>query len=251
MCCAFDFQYTQIGMRSPLIGITTYNDLNLQGFPAAILLRAYVDSIVNAGGAPVLIPSGVPKNARIEIFKKVDGLLFSGGGDISINCYEGIPHPSISKVDEDRDELEFHLLRSAIESDKPFLGICRGFQLLNVVLGGTLFSHISDQRKESIKHDYYPNHPRDFLAHKVQLQEKSNLIRILGESRIDVNSLHHQGIMDLSSQLIAVGTAPDGLVEAVELPGHRFGFAVQWHPEWLTNQKSMIRLFQAFIEASR
>lgn len=237
-------------MRTPIIGITTYNDINLQGFTAAMLLRAYIDAIINAGGLPVMIPSGIPENSRLELFEKLDGLLFTGGGDISIEHFDGIAHPSISNVDEDRDDLELYMVRAAIENDKPFLGICRGLQLLNIVLGGTLFTHIVAQKSNSLKHDYYPNYPRNLLAHNVQIIQESKLGIILGEKVVEVNSLHHQGIMNLSPRLNSVGFAPDGLIEAVELPGHKFGIAVQWHPEWLTEQKRMQQLFSAFVEAS-
>jgi putative glutamine amidotransferase len=237
-------------MKTPIIGITTYNDINLQGFSAAMLLRAYIDAIINAGGLPVMIPSGIPENTRIKLLEKLDGLLFTGGGDISIDHYEGIAHPSITNVDEERDDLELQLIRAAIGNDKPFLGICRGLQLLNVVLGGTLFTHIVAQKVDSLKHDYYPNYPRNFLAHKVQILQESKLGKILREKVVEVNSLHHQGIMKLAPQLDSVGFAPDGLVEAVELQGHKFGIAVQWHPEWLTEQKNMQLLFSTFVEAS-
>ena len=237
-------------MGLPIIGITTYNDLNLQGFPSVILLRAYVSAILNAGGTPVLIPSGLPEEAGNAIFNKLDGILFTGGGDISLDHFSGIDHPSITNVDNDRDLLELSLAHAAIHNNKPFMGICRGLQLLNVVLGGTLYTHIAAQKKDPIKHDYYPDIPRDFLAHTVRIIPKSKLSKIIGSDEIEVNSLHHQGLKDLADDLQPCAFAPDGLVEAVELPGHKFGIAVQWHPEWLTEQNSMCQLFLAFIQAA-
>lgn len=237
-------------MRTPIIGITTYNDLNLQGFPAVLVLRAYVNAIINAGGTPVLIPSGIPQGSSTELLDRLDGVLFTGGGDISIDRYNGIAHPSLYNVDEQRDELEFQLIRAAIENDKPFLGICRGLQLLNVVLGGSLYSDIAAQKPDSIKHDYYPDIPRQFIAHQIQVLSDSKLGRILGSTTLEVNSLHHQGIMNVASQLNPVGFAPDRLVEAIELPGHTFGIAVQWHPEWLTDQEHSRYLFSSFVNAS-
>jgi putative glutamine amidotransferase len=238
-------------MGIPIIGITTYNDLNLQGYPAVILLKAYENAIIKARGIPVLIPSGLPDDAWRELFEKLDGIMFTGGGDISITNYDGIDHPSITNVDTERDHLEIMLMNEAIRKEKPFFGICRGFQLLNVCLGGTLYTHIPAQKTDSIKHDYYPDYPRKFLAHKVEISSGSRLSTILGREEADVNSLHHQGVNSVPEELNIVALAPDGLVEAVELPGHKFGMAVQWHPEWLTDIGSMQNLFSALIQAAR
>jgi putative glutamine amidotransferase len=237
-------------MKNPIIGVTTYNDNTIQGYPAVILLRAYVNALINANGIPVLLPSGLPDKACDKLLQHLDGILFTGGGDISIEQFRGKEHPSISNVDVERDALEFPLMRAAIEKGKPFLGICRGFQLLNVVLGGSLFTDLASQKMSSIKHDCYPEIPRNFLAHQVEINGKSRLGMILGSQVVEVNSLHHQGILKLANGIESVGLAPDGLVEAVEIPGHRFGIAVQWHPEWLTDQAPMLRLFSAFTEAS-
>jgi len=238
-------------MKNPIIGITTYNDLNIQGFPSVILLKAYENAIINAGGVPVLIPSGLPDNAWRELFEKLDGIMFTGGGDISITNYDGIDHPSIIKVDAERDHLEIMLMNEAIRRDKPFLGICRGLQLLNVCLGGKLYTHISDQKTDSIKHDYYPDYPRNYLSHKVDIVPRSRLSAIMGSNEHLVNSLHHQGISVLSKDLVTTALAPDGLVEALELPDHKFGLAVQWHPEWLTDNRSMQSIFSSFIQSAR
>ena len=115
------------------------------------------------------------------------------------------------------------LLQAAAESGKPFLGICRGIQVVNVALGGTLYTHIQDQFPGALKHDYDSGSQRKFLAHEVNVEKASQLADILGETRIKVNSLHHQGIKDLSPALRPAAYAPDGLVEAVELPNHPFG----------------------------
>jgi putative glutamine amidotransferase len=238
-------------VKRPIIGVTTYNDKTVQGYPAVILLRAYVNAIINANGTPVLIPTGLPEEALCELFPRLDGLLFTGGGDISIEHFSGQDHSSISNVDTDRDTLELSLMEAAIDQEKPFLGICRGFQLMNVVLGGSLYTDIASQKMNSIKHDYYPGIPRDYLAHTVEITSGSRLANILSSHNVEVNSLHHQGLLHLANGIEAVGLAPDGLVEAVELPGYRFGMAVQWHPEWLTGNVSMARLFSAFIDAAR
>lgn len=238
-------------MITPVIGLTTYNDENKRGHPIAALTYKYILAITDAGAAPVLIPSGVSNKMAESLIRRLDGILFTGGGDIAVERFNGEYHPCIEAVDTSRDAVEFDLLHSAVEFGKPFLGICRGFQVVNVAMGGTLFTDIQDQFPGALKHDYDSGRQREFLAHEVRVVEGSRLVDILGESRIQVNSLHHQGAKDLAASLRPVAFAPDDLVEAVELPDHPFGIAVQWHPEWLTNQSSMRRLFAAFVEAAR
>src|SRR5450759_1249784 len=237
-------------MMQPIIGVTTYQGKNDDGFAIIALQRAYVDSLIQAGSVPVLIPSCLPSETFGPLLDRLDGILFTGGGDIAVNLYGGKPHPRISDVDPERDSFELSLLELFIKNEKPFLGICRGFQMINVALGGTLYTDIEDQKRGAIKHDYYPECPRSYLAHKVDLKAGTRLAKIMGETDISVNSLHHQGAKDISWELIISAIAPDGLVEAVELPDHPFGIAVQWHPEWLKDQPVMRSLFTALVEAA-
>jgi putative glutamine amidotransferase len=130
-------------------------------------------------------------------------------------------------------------------------GICRGIQVINVALGGTLYTHIHDQHPNALRHDWYPDIPRDYLAHPVQVAENSSLTKILGKSNVATNSLHHQGIHQPAPRLIPVAWAPDGIIEAVELTGHPFGLGVQWHPENLQAYPEMRALFQALVSAAR
>ena len=141
-------------------------------------------------------------------------------------------------------------MREAVRQGVPFLGICPGLQLINVGLGGTLYADIAAQRPGALRHDYYPDYPRDYLAHAVEIRTGSRLAGILGDARVEVNSLHHQGIDRLAPGLTSVASAPDEIVEAVELPEHRFGLAVQWHPEWLGEHAPMRALFQDFVRAA-
>jgi putative glutamine amidotransferase len=237
-------------MSIPVIGLTTYNAKNQDGFPIAALSYKYVDAISKAGAAPVLIPAGQNNQALQSLIDRLDGILLTGGGDIEVDHYHGATHPSLESVDPERDTIEFAIIRSTVKSGKPFLGICRGFQVVNVALGGTLFTHIQDQLPGALKHDYDSRLERQVLAHEVIMEKESIVARILGETRLMVNSLHHQGADGLASGLRVAGRAPDGLVEAIELPDHPFGVAVQWHPEWLMDQVASIRLFRAFIEAA-
>jgi putative glutamine amidotransferase len=148
-----------------------------------------------------------------------------------------------------RDSTELALMRDAVEQGKPLLGICRGAQVMNVALGGTLYTHIYDQLPNALDHAY-PGDLRRTLVHPVHVDESSHAAEIFGETLLHVNSLHHQGLKDIAPGLRVTGHAPDGLVESVELPEHPYAVAVQWHPEWLTDQPSMQRLFKSFIDAA-
>jgi len=237
-------------MAYPIIGVTTYHGKNDEGFPIVALLRAYVDALVQAGGTPLLIPSSLTDGALWALYGHLDGILFTGGGDIALDRFNGLPHPRVANVDIERDSIELALLDAVMRDEKPFLGICRGFQVINVGLGGTLYTHIEDQIPGALKHDYSPNFPRTYLAHKIRVEGGSYLANILSETDLSVNSLHHQGAKDVSAALKSTAYALDGLVEGVELPNHPFGIAVQWHPEWLTDQLATRRLFHAFVVAA-
>jgi putative glutamine amidotransferase len=234
----------------PIIGVTTYQGKNDNGLPIHALLRAYVEAIMQAGGVPLLIPSCLDVEALHTLFERTDGFLFTGGGDIATERFNGEPHPSVYGVDTERDSAEFTLLDKLVSEQKPFLGICRGFQMVNVGLGGTLYTDIGYQFPKSVKHDYFPDFPRSYLAHQVKIEVGSRLANLMGVTELVVNSLHHQGAKDVPAKLKPVAFAPDGLVEAFELRDHPFGIAVQWHPEWLTDQPATRRLFQAFINAA-
>ena len=213
------------------------------------LSQAYVNAILQAGGIPVLIPSSVVNDGWKSLYSRLDGILFSGGGDISLDHFKGEPHPRIEDVEPERDRVELNLLQAVISDGKPFLGICRGCQLLNVGLGGTLYTHIPDQLPGALDHSY-PGNMRTVLVHEVKIEEGTKIADVLGEPLVKVNSLHHQGLKDIPASLRVAGYAPDSLVEAIELPDHPFGMAVQWHPEWLTDQPSTRSLFRRFVETA-
>jgi putative glutamine amidotransferase len=236
-------------MVYPIIGVTIYQDYNNYGLPIVALLRPYLDALIQAGGIPVLIPPNLKIEDLSPLCERLDGILFTGGGDISLDRFCGEAHPLVKGVDIERDAIELSILDILIHENKPFLGICRGIQLINVGLGGTLYTHIEHQLPGALKHDYYPEIPRNYLAHKVSLAGGSLLANLIGETDINVNSLHHQGLKEIPSQLKPTAFAPDGLVEGVELKNHPFGIAVQWHPEWLLDQPGMRRLFCKFVEA--
>jgi putative glutamine amidotransferase len=233
----------------PLIGITARQVPTIKGLPAVQILRAYVSAIVEAGGTPVLIPPDLPEDGWRSLFKRLDGILFSGGADIGLNHFGGEPHPTVD-VEYARDAIEIPLLRTAVEGNKPFLGICRGLQVMNVALGGTLYTHILDQYPHALQHSMADELPRTYLAHPVRIEEGTQLAEILGANIVQVNSLHHQGIKDLAPGLRATAYAPDGLIEGVEIADLKFALAVQWHPEWMTSYAEMRRLFKTFVESA-
>lgn len=238
-------------MPGVLIGVTTYHDKNSKGDGLVSVQEAYLKALAMAGASPILIPLGLTSEALTVLTARLDGILFTGGGDVHPRRYGSHPHPLVSDVDEDRDRVELFLLDFAIKAGLPFLGICRGVQLINVGLGGSLYEDISDQRPGSLSHPLPEGRTRSFQAHTVSVEPGSRLSSILKMDTARVNSIHHQGIRNLAPSLQASAFAPDGLIEAVELPGHPFGLGVQWHPEWLTSQPEMCALFQAFADAAR
>ena len=234
----------------PIIGVTSTISKNKAGSNLSSVGQAYIHAIQQAGGLPLVIPIGIALTAIDAFTSHLDGVLFTGGGDIETKYFKGENHPKVSGVIPERDQLEFELLRAALKIDLPLLAICRGIQVLNVGLGGTLYTHIQDQLPDAIKHDWYPDYPRDRIAHTVSVAPNTKLHQILGDSEVPVNSLHHQGIDKLGQGLEPIATAPDGLVEAVEVASARFALGVQWHPECLPDSLPMQQLFRAFIDAS-
>lgn len=237
-------------MTTPLIGLTASQNTTQAGSRTFYVNEAYVQAIHRAGGAPLLIPNGISEDALAEIVDRLDGILFTGGGDVDPERYGAASHPKLGEVDESRDRAELYLVREIIRQEQPFLGICRGIQVINVAMGGTLYVDIADQRPGSIKHDYHSESPRSYPTHPVEVEPTSRLAGILGATSIAVNSFHHQGVERLASDFREVGQAPDGLVEGMELPGYSFGLAVQWHPEGMPEVEAMQNLFRAFVQAA-
>ena len=237
-------------MGQALIGITSFQQRNKAGNAMHSAMAAYIEAVAHAGGLPVLIPLGLDETAYQALLERLDGVLFTGGGDVHPDRYGGKDHARLGDVDAERDRVELWLARAVATQDKPFLGICRGFQVINVALGGSLYEDILDQKPGALRHDYYPDIPRNHLAHSVKIEPTSLLANILGTTSPQVNSLHHQGVRQIAESLTPTAYAPDGILEGYELPTHRFGLAVQWHPEWLQEHEPMRRLFKAFVDAS-
>jgi putative glutamine amidotransferase len=219
--------------------------------PRLGMSRSYVNALLRVGAAPVLIPHMADKAALRSAYEQLDGLLLPGGGDVDPVHYGESRHAKCNEPSAERDNTELALARWAMEAGMPLLAICRGIQVLNVALGGSLFQDIQAQVPGAERHAWYPNYPRDRLSHTVSLTPEARLAHIAGESTLPVNSLHHQSVKDIAPGLVVTGHSPDGIIEAVEAPEHPFAIGVQWHPEELAgSDRRAQRLFEAFVEAS-
>lgn len=214
-------------MTKPVIGVSAYAEKARWAawdMPASVVPQRYLDKVLAAGGIPVILPA-VPAISRV--LARLDGLLLVGGGDLDPVRYGAVPHPRNGPVNAVRDEAETALLEEALEQRLPILGICRGMQLLNVVLGGTLHQHVPDV----VGHEGHSGGDGVFARHAVHLHPRCVLARATNRTTLEVPSLHHQAIDQLGDGLTPCAWADDGLIEAVELEGHPFTVGVQWHPE--------------------
>lgn len=189
----------------------------------------YINAVLRSGGAPVLLPFGVDKEAVASVLAAADGVIFTGGGDVNSLVFGEEPHPRSTRQDPARDEMELEAARLAMEMSLPVLGICRGIQLLNIALGGTLIQDIPTQVPDANKHSSTGLAP--VLLHNIDVEEGSLLARVLRGTDMAVNSYHHQALKDLGKGLRVSALARDGVIEAVESDDGRPLLAVQFHPE--------------------
>jgi putative glutamine amidotransferase len=232
-------------MNKPTIAITT----NFRKAKIKNQINDYVTAVEGAGGIPVLIPCDLPEK-QYESLRQYEGLILSGGGDVDIRLFNGEPNPAIGDPSPLRDRLELALVKMALTTDWPVFGICRGVQVINIALGGTLYTDIPSQFKTEINHSTPVALGRQYLPHSVGLISGSPLARITGLTTLEVNSFHHQAINLPGKGLNVTARATDGLIEAVELPGRRKPFfGVQWHPENLQKMSPHKALFEEFIRA--
>jgi putative glutamine amidotransferase len=229
-----------------VVGITL-GDGDRKGYHS--MREDYVRSVEAAGAVPLVLPTQAPGAAE-AVLDRLDGLVLSGGIDVDPALYGQAPHPKLGRVDRARDEFEIALTRMALRRDMPVLAICRGQQVINVALGGTLVQDIPSVVAGAVLHDAPGRRTR--RSHPVEVAEGSRLAEILGPGTVLVNSFHHQSIDRLGEGLTVTGRAPDGVVEAVEMEERSFVLGVQWHPESFWREPAGFRaLFEAHIEACR
>jgi putative glutamine amidotransferase len=202
--------------------------------------------VERAGGIPVLLPP--VKSLKRPLASYCQGLLLSGGGDPDPSLYGELPHPKLGKVDQERDHWELLLIRKAREEQIPILGICRGMQILNVALGGSLYQDLPSQYIQVGEH--WQKLPGEEVSHQVQIKESTILHSLLEKGIIWTNSHHHQALKKLALGLIISAQSDDGVIEGIEATGEDFTLGVQWHPERLAIPESA-RIFTGFIRACR
>jgi putative glutamine amidotransferase len=238
-------------MFAPLIGITT--SLTVGKTPERAYVNiTYIRAVQEAGGIPLLLPPHLTAQVQAALWERLDGLVLTGGGDIDPARFEQPRHAKTDDVAPARDELELSLTRRALDEEMPVFAICRGLQVLNVALGGTLVQDLASERPGSLQHSQ--RQPRHEPTHVVKVMgEGTRLGRVLGSLEVNVNSMHHQAIDRLGFGLREVAWAPDGVIEGIEMPGDdHFVLGVQWHPEELVGHDQTARnLFTALVEAAR
>lgn len=232
-------------MKKPMIGILPLIDMEKDSY---WMLPGYMKGIETAGGIPMMLPLTTDETALAVLAESLDGFLFTGGQDVSPELYGEEVRPECGECSPERDAMERILLRKIFVSGKPFLGICRGIQILNAVLGGTLYQDLPTQYSGQIGHHMKP--PYDRAVHKVMLKPYTPLYEILGTEEIAVNSYHHQAVKSLAEELEACAVSEDGLIEGAYMPDRKFALAVQWHPEFsYLKDENAVKIFTAFVKA--
>lgn len=223
----------------PVIGINA--DVRADPEPLVRLKLSYIDAVRRAGGVPVVLPAGAPGETA-AMLERVDALILTGGGDIDTRTF-GVPlHREAELMDERRQRSDFALARMALDGSLPVLGICLGMQELAVAAGGTLHQHLPDAGyAELLDHRW---------LHAIRVEPSSRLGAVVESENFDVVSHHHQAVARVPAPFRTVATAPDGVIEAMELPGERFFVCVQWHPERSPDAVQTQALFRALVEAA-
>jgi putative glutamine amidotransferase len=237
-------------MKKPIIGITS----NLEEHQLSVrnkidLPAAYIDAVLSARGIPIILPVLESKQNLRELYDRIDGLVLIGGRDVSPHFYQQSPHPSLQKAPTLEDEAHITLASWAANEHKPFLAICRGHQILNVALGGTLIQDIPSEMPDALQHTRREGSFEETI-HSVHIEPGSRLETIVKTTTLEVNSSHHQAVANLGDGLIASACAPDQVLEAMELQRHPCGISVQWHPERIIKHPGMFELFSHLVQTS-
>ena len=239
--------------KMPIIGISSSiivdNSGSFAGYMRAYVNKDYVDAVIRAGGVPLIIPFSTDKEVIISQAQLIDGLILSGGHDINPYNYGQEPSQKIGETFPERDIYEMILLEESKKREIPILGICRGFQLINVAAGGTLYQDLSLIPGNILKHNQVSN--PTLKTHKIEIKENSYISSIFGKETM-VNSFHHQAVDKVADDFIVVARASDGVIEAIEHKTYKFLVAVQWHPEMLAVECEKAReLFAKFVEKAK
>lgn len=241
--------------RTPVIGITAALISEEQDYGTMQRHRVsadYSEAVLQAGGLPIILP---PLDGTCEsILELVDGLIFSGGADIDPARYGDTEvHPKTYDISDERDRFEIDLLSAAVVRDVPILCICRGIQVLNVALGGTLIQHIDDTVSEPLAHRQHEvGIVGNESSHEVAFIEGSLSAEVFESSTLSVNSLHHQSLAQPAAQIRVEGISSDGVIESVSVPGCRFVLGLQWHPELLfKTMPDQLKPFESLVAAAR
>ncbi|MBR0082320.1 MAG: gamma-glutamyl-gamma-aminobutyrate hydrolase family protein [Clostridia bacterium] len=240
-------EWLRQGKKHPLIGVTALYDAELESL---WMMPAYLERIREAGGTPILLPMTADESEIAQLVSVLDGILFAGGQDVSPALYETTDETGTVQPCPQRDAFEPTLLRLALKKDLPVFGICRGLQLINACCGGDLYQDLPLQRPSDVCHRQ--ERPYTDPVHTVTLTADGGLRALLGTETLAVNSCHHQAIRTLAPGFRATAITPDGLMEAIEKPDAPFVWAVQWHPEMLSQSDAASRkLFERFVQACR
>lgn len=231
----------------PVIGITSFIEPTLQKRRVNVSYH-YIESIEMVGGIPFIIPECKYEDTVTAYLDRLDALIISGGVDVSPYLYGENPIREVSYFSVERDNFEIALVKEAIERKIPVFGICRGIQIINVALGGTLYQDIHAQTGSKLGHNPV-GMPVDRLYHKVKVEEDTKMASIFKKSEFLINSFHHQAINKLGEGVIPAAYSEDGIIEAIELKNNRYVYGVQWHPEDLTRDYPEFRgLFKHLID---
>lgn len=231
----------------PIVGIMPLWDDEKE---SVWMLPGYMDGISQAGATPIIFPFSSDEDELNRLVKMCDGILFTGGHDVSPEIYGEERMNGLVSCCEKRDVTETIVLKTAMETDRSVLGICRGIQFINAALGGSLYQDLPSQRKSSVEHRQ--SAPYDLPAHEVALTKGTPLHECLHIDNLSVNSYHHQAVKVVAQGLEIMATSPDGLIEALFMPARKFLWAVQWHPEfsYKTDINSK-KIFQAFVDSMK
>jgi putative glutamine amidotransferase len=244
----------KIKMPRPVIGILSNlrgSDPDLSVISKTVSVsNAYILSVAGSGGIPLILPPVADDGAVDEMIEKVDGLLVTGGNDLSTQLYGEEPCKKQGQFSPERDHLDLASIRAAFRREKPILGVCRGIQAINVCFGGTLYQDLEQEKEFTVKH--YQESESSCVSHTVKIQQNSVLFPLLGEEVL-TNSFHHQAVKKVADGFAVGALAKDGVVEAIELGKGPFVLGIQWHPEMMTaaGDRTMKRIFDLFLDACK